>query len=544
MRRLVAGFALAAAPVAAIRAQGPDLAPRVDSIFSRFTSSTPGCAVGASRAGKVLVNKGYGMANLEYRVPLGAASVLESGSVAKQFTAAALALLQLEGKLSLDDDVRKWLPEVPSFGGQVITIRHLLTHTSGLRDQWGLLGLIGSSPTTQVHTLPLILHFVSRQQDLNFPVGSQYLYSNTGYALAAMIVEKASGQSLAKFSKERFFKPMGMTKTEWRDDYQRVVPDRATAYEHRRDGSYAQLMPFTNVYGNGGLLGTIGDMLTWNEGLANGTITGGRPLVALLEMRQRLTGGQTIAYALGLSHSTWQGHRMISHSGSTAGYQTFLARFPDDSVSIAVFCNVTDANPGQALQQVAALLMAGGRAPAIARERVDSASLRALVGRYRDVETDELTDIMARADGLGVRSGAGAGVARKVGNTWRLDNGATFEFSGTPGQRQVKVTDTDGVSSTSTELTAPNAMTLDLASYAGTYRSPELGVQYEVRVVDNQLSLRYPPGPDQRLTSLYPDGFTTGNATLRFVRDASGRVTEYQVFAGRVRRVRFVRTGP
>lgn len=544
MRHLVTGFVLTATPLTALPAQGADLSARVDSLFSRFTTSTPGCAVGASRAGKVLVNTGYGMANLEYRVPLGAGTVLESGSVAKQFTAAALALLQLDGKLSLDDDIRKWLPEVPSFGGQRITIRNLLTHTSGLRDQWGLLTLIGNPPTTQVHTLPLILHLVSKQQDLNFPVGSQYLYSNTGYALAAMIVQRASGMSLARFSQERFFTPMGMTKTQWRDDYQRVVPDRATAYEHRRDGSYAQLMPFTNVYGNGGLLSTVGDMLTWNEGLANGTITGGRPLVALLETRQKLTGGQTIAYALGLSHGTWQGHRMISHSGSTAGYQTIQARYPDDSVSIAVWCNVTDANPGQALQQVAGLLMTRGPTSPVARASTDSVALRALAGRYRNPDTDELADVMARGDGLGVRSVAGSGVATGSGNSWRMENGATFEFSGAPGARTVRITDGDGVSATYAEVIAPNAMTLDAASYAGTYRSPELGVQYEVKLVDNQLMLRYPPDPDQRLTPMYQDGFTTGSASLRFVRDARGRVTEFQVFAGRVRRVRFVRTGP
>lgn len=544
MRRVVVGFALAAAPALTLHAQGADLAPRVDSIFSRFTTSTPGCAVGLARGGKVLMTRGYGMSNLEYNVPLGAETVLESGSVAKQFTAAALALLQIEGKLSLDDDIRKWLPEVPSFGGQRITIRNLLTHTSGLRDQWGLLGLTGNPPTTQVHTMALILYLVSKQQDLNFPVGSQYLYSNTGYALAAMIVEKASGKSLAVFSKERFFGPMGMSKTEWRDDYQRVVPNRATAYEHRRDGSYAQLMPFTNVYGNGGLLTTVGDMLRWNDGLQNGTITGGRPLVQLLETQQKLTGGQTIAYALGLSHGTFQGHPSVSHSGSTAGYQTILVRYPRDNVSIAVFCNVTDANPGQALQRLAALMLTDGRSPAIARAEMDTTSFRGLVGRYRNTETDELADIMPRADGLGVRSPAATGVAQGSGKSWKVEGGGMLEFSGAPGTRQVKITDADGFAATYTELVAPNAMTLDLRQYAGTYRSPELDVSYEVRVVTNALVLRFRADPDQRLTPLYTDGFSTGGATVRFVRDGSGKVTGYQVFAGRVRRVRFERTGP
>jgi hypothetical protein len=297
------------------------------------------------------------------------------------------------------------------------------------------------------------------------------------------------------------------------------------------------------VYGNGGLLTTVSDMLTWNEALEKGTITGGRALVQLLETRQKLTGGQTIAYALGLSHGTWQGHRMISHSGSTAGYQTYLARYPDDRVSIAVFCNVTDANPGQALQRLAALMMPG-RAPTVANSAVDTAGLRRLAGRYRNVDTDDLADIMVRPEGLGVRSSSASGVARGSGTAWRTESGATLEFSGTAGQRQVRITDTDGVTRPYHELIAPSGMTLDLRAYEGSYRSPELDEPYDVRVVNGALMLKHRADPDRRLTPLYTDGFANDGSTVRFVRDASGRVTEFQVFAGRVRRVRFVRTGP
>jgi CubicO group peptidase (beta-lactamase class C family) len=525
-------------------AQGdPAFGTRVDSVFSRWNRDTPGCAVGVARNGATLLTRGYGMANLEYGVPLGADAVLESGSVAKQFTSAALALLQLEGRLSLDDDVRRYLPEVPAFGGQVITIRHLLTHTSGLRDQWGLLSLMGSPPTTQVHTLPLILHLVSRQRDLNFPVGSEYLYSNTGYALAAVIVQRVSGQSLAEFSRERFFKPMGMTRTQWRDDYKRIVPGRATAYERRPAGGYAQLMPFTNVYGNGGLLTTVGDMLRWNQALSDGTITGGRPLVNLIETRQRLTGGQTIGYALGLSHSTWQGHRQVAHSGSTAGYQTYLTRFPDDGVSIAVFCNASDANPTRAALQVAGLLLpnqerqaSGPVAP------VDTAANRAVAGRYRNVASDEILDVLSRPEGLTVRLGAGA-VATPLGDQrYRVGNGTLLEFSGQPGARRVRVTTDDGVASTLEELAPPDTASMRQADYAGEYESPELGVRYTVAVDGGRLVVRFPPEPEIRLVPLYTEGFMAGGGrTVRFVRDGSGRVVGFLVFAGRVRGLRFER---
>ena len=218
---------LIAAP---LRAQDAStLGPRIDSIFAQYTPKTPGCAVGVARDGRPLYTHGYGSANLEYGVPLTDSTVLESGSVAKQFTASAIVLLAQDGKLSLDDDIRKYLPEVPDFGGQRITIRNLLTHTSGLRDQWGLLGIEGLGPGTQVHSPMTTLDLVAHQKMLNFPPGTEYLYSNTGYALAGLIVQRVSGKSLDAFARERLFQPLGMRHTEWRADYTKVVPNRATA---------------------------------------------------------------------------------------------------------------------------------------------------------------------------------------------------------------------------------------------------------------------------------------------------------------------------
>lgn len=534
---VTSAIALLASSVAA---QTPGFESRVDSIFRRWNINTPGCGVGVAHDGKVLLTKGYGMANLEYGVPLGANSVLESGSVAKQFTSAALALLQLEGKLSLDDDIRKYLPEVPDFGA-TITIRHLLTHTSGLRDQWGLLTLTGNPPTSQVHTLPLILHIVSRQRELNFPPGAEYLYSNTGYALAAIIVSRVSGQPLAQFSVDRFFKPLGMTKTQWRHDHQLIVRDRATAYQRRPDGTYATLMPFTNVYGNGGLLTTMGDLMLWNEALSSGTIPGGKALVDLLETRGT-AAGKPIPYALGLSHGTWQGHREVAHSGSTAGYSTYLTRFPDARVSIAVFCNANDANPTQAARRIAALLLPSSAAASPARASADSVALRAVAGRYRDPATDNLADFAVRPEGLQLRTAIAGGFATATGtNTYRAENGVTFVFSGAAGGRRVVMTDAEGRSWTYEEVVPPAISAIDLALYVGSYESPELGIRYEAVLENGQLTLVFPPGAPVRLSPLYRDGFIAGGRTVRFIRDASGRVTMFRVYAGRVRGVRFER---
>ena len=245
------------------------LSARIDQVFaSAERPGSPGCAVGAGRDGRVLYTHGYGLANLEYDVPITGASIFESGSVAKQFTAAAIVLLAQDGKLSLDDDIRKYLPEVPDFG-ETIRIRHLLTHTSGLRDQWELLGIEGRGPGTQVHSPATTLDLVAHQKALNFPPGTEYSYSNTGYALAGVIVQRVSGQTLDAFTQARLFGPLGMTHTRWRDDFTAVVKGRTTAYSGTAERGFHTDMSFTNMIGNGGLLTTVGDLLLWNENFFN-----------------------------------------------------------------------------------------------------------------------------------------------------------------------------------------------------------------------------------------------------------------------------------
>jgi CubicO group peptidase (beta-lactamase class C family) len=315
-------FALIAIIPSVAVAQEPSLAARVDKIFARFDRNAPGCAVGLAKDSHTLLTQGYGSANLEYRIPLTDSSVMESGSVAKQFTAAALVLLEQDGKLSIDDDIHKYLPEVPNFGAP-ITIRNILTHTSGLRDQWGLLGIEGRGPGSQVHSPATTLDLVVHQKMLNFPPGSEYLYSNTGYALAGIIAQRVSGKSLNDFLQERLFQPLGMTHTQLRDDFTRVVPNRATAYAPV-NGGWRQDMPFTNMIGNGGVLSTMADLMIWNENLDHPRV-GGPRFTDAMQTRMRLTNGKTITYALGLEVVDYDGVHEVGHSGSTAGYRTFLA---------------------------------------------------------------------------------------------------------------------------------------------------------------------------------------------------------------------------
>ena len=335
--------------------------PEVDRIFAKWNRSTPGCAVGVAVDGKPALLKAYGMADLEHDVANTPDTIFEAGSVSKQFTAMAVMLLAKDGKLSIDDPVRKYVPELPDYGAP-LTIRHMLTHTSGLRD-WGSVEAIAGWPrTTREYTHAHVLDIVSRQRSLNFPSGTNWSYSNTGFNLAAVIVERVSGMPFAEFSKQRIFMPLGLQHTSWRDDHTRIVKGRAIAYQDER-GSFRTEMPFENVHGNGGLLTTVGDLLKWNENYVSPAI-GTASLLADQQKAARTNEGKELDYALGLYVGTYRGVPSVWHSGSTAGYRAHLSRYPESHTSVAVLCNVSSGDATRTNNAVADLLLGDRLKPA------------------------------------------------------------------------------------------------------------------------------------------------------------------------------------
>src|SRR5712691_6605624 len=316
---IVAGVAGAA--IALSGQTAPGIESRVDAVFAKWTGTTPGCAVGVAANGKPSLAKGYGRADREHDVRITPDSIFEAGSVSKQFTAASVLLLARAGKLSLDDPVRKYIPELPDYppppgiatrgsgeaspalqgdeGRRVaLTIRHMLNHTSGLRDWGSVAGITGWPRTTRVHTHAHVLDIVSRQRALNFTPGTRWSYSNTGFNLAAIIVSRVSGMPFPEFTRTRLFQPLGMTHTSWRDDYTRIVNGRAMAYASRADGFHT-LMPFEDVYVNGGLLTTVGDLLKWNENFVS-PVVGNMSFVEEQQQRGKFADGRPHGYGLGL----------------------------------------------------------------------------------------------------------------------------------------------------------------------------------------------------------------------------------------------------
>ena len=383
---ILATLAVFSAPLSA---QQPDssLAARVDRVLAPLATSTgPGCAVGVSQNGRV-VERAYGMAELEFGTANTPQTIFESGSLAKQFTAAAVVLLALDGKLKLDDPVRKYVPELPDYGAP-LTIRNLLTHTSGLRDWGSVLALTGFGCGERLVTEQFAIDIITRQQGLDFTPGSEYSYSNSGYNTLALIVERVSGQAFFVFTSERLFKPLGMTNSEWRVDYTRLIKGRAQAYSPGRAGSFKLDMPFMNVYGNGGLLTTVGDLLKWNTMLDTRSL--GSALVDSLERRMVLNNGTTIPYALGLVDAPYRGQRQIGHSGSTAGYSTYLTRFPQLKLSVAVLCNGASTGPTQLAYKIVDAI--AGPFPAAAAPdtiALSAADGQKRAGLYRDEATHQ-----------------------------------------------------------------------------------------------------------------------------------------------------------
>ncbi|GMV06173.1 MAG: hypothetical protein AMXMBFR53_24490 [Gemmatimonadota bacterium] len=519
----------------------------VDAVFAAFDNTrSPGCVVGVSRAGTPILQRAYGMADLEHDVPNRPWTVFEPGSVSKQFTATATILLALDGKLSLDDDVRKYIPELPEYR-EPVTVRRLLNHTSGLRDWGSVAGIEGWPRTRRAHTHTHVLDILSRQQALNYRPGDFYSYTNSGYNLQAILVERVSGMSFAEFSRVRVFEPLGMTHTQWRDDFNRIVKDRAVAYRPTQSG-WSMLMPFEDVHGNGGLLTTVEDLLKFTQNLQTGALWGPRYLE---EMHRQgvLNSGGTITYASGLVVDTYKGVPQVSHSGSTAGYRGHLARFPDQDLAVAVMCNAASGNAGALLYRVADLYLGSALkdeapAPPAGATRLAAERLQALAGPYRDTRTGSV--VRVTVDGGSLRVGGAALMPVSATRFVTAGEGASLEFEGAPfaDGRPAAILDRrdqPGVRLEPVVMVTPTAQ--ELAAYPGTYRSDEAEATYRVEVREGTLTLVDRWDTAEPLRPLYRDAFDTRGPEIFFRRDDGGAVVGFTWSESRVWGLDFRRVG-
>lgn len=531
-------------------------AEKIDAIFSDYDNNdTPGCAVGVVQDGDLIFAKGYGMADLEHDVPITSKSAFNVGSVSKQFTAFAVALMADEGKLSLDD-IRKWIPEVPDFG-HTIKIRHLLHHTSGLRDYEQLLMLTGWPGDGRLTTEEL-LDFIGRQQALNFEPGSEYLYSNTGYFLSGLIVKRVSGQSLREFAKEHIFDPLEMNHTVFRDDHTMLIEDRALAYapDPASKAGYRLSMPGSDVVGGTGLYTTLEDLSHWMYNFETQQV-GGPQVIHQMLKPGILANGDTLSYALGLSRDTYRGLSVVTHGGSTRGYQSRLLRFPEQKHSVIIICNRRDADPkARALKVVDVFLSEHLEARKEESKKVITKKgdseinpelLKHYAGTFRVKRDLDAVIQLENADGqlFFVYRNARHPFSSVSDTLFQMSgNGLQVSFHLEPDSSVYKGTlvSTSGKHFMLRRIEAWNPSSEELATYTGKYYSPELKTYYTIVAEDGGLLARLKNnqgGP--WLQPMVPDKFAGEFPfeSVQFERNGSGEVTAMLVSVGRIRNVRF-----
>ena len=545
---LAAALALAGSDALAQQPWSADLADRVDKVFERMdTPSSPGCALAVVREGRVVYTRGYGMANLDHDIVITPSTVFHAASVSKQFTAAAILLLARDGKLSLDDNVRKYVPELPDVAA-AITIRHLVHHTSGLRDQWELLILAGWRYSLDLITDDDVLQVMARQKDLNFRPGAEHVYCNTGYTLLATIVKRASGQSFREFTAARIFKPLGMSRTFFRDDHAEIIKGQAYGYVPDRDTFRLSVTNFDTA-GATSLHTTVEDMALWDRNFDDGRV-GGQELLAALLKKGTLASGEELAYASGLTHGTYRGLPTIGHGGADAGYRADYLRFPDQKTSVVCLCNLSAANPYELTRRVADVYLADTLRPAPAAATddrpavpVSAEELARSEGLYWQPGTDSYRRLVARNGTLEVVYGQYATALKAVGGGVFAGRSADLRVEVRANGRGLTETLRSGavkpVAFESVESFAPTAA--QAAEYTGVYHSEEIEPAFRVEIADGKIVLRRLKVAPANLEPLTKDVFRGSPGTLRFLRDAEGRVSGFTLSNGRIRGFRFAK---
>jgi len=532
------------------RSRNDSVSIKVDQLFAQWNKGgSPGCSVGISRNGSVLYEHGYGMANVELGVPITPASVLGAASISKQFTAMSILLLAQRGKLALDDDVSKYIPEWADHEHHV-TIRSLLNHTSGLREGFSLLGMAGQDPFADQNEA--MIHMLARQRGVNFAAGTEFQYNNGGYNLLGSIVKRASGQSLRLFADANIFKPLGMTRTQFRDDAGLVIPNRASGYTQDANGVRAT-SEAVGVVGNAGLYTTPGDLLLWERNFDDVRV-GTPEIVASMQKPPNLASGKASEYGFGLFMEKYRGLRTVEHSGGDRGISANLVRFPDKKVAIALLCNSDAINPIVLTQKIADIYLedAPGLAPGAEslparRVNVSNRDLAVRAGAYvsGSDERPDCVQISVRDGKLIFHSFYGDDVDFDLvpidANRARGPGETIFEFvPAAAGHRQEWHVPGSGGRPEVLQLVSFTLPAGELSSFAGEYRSEEIKATYGIVVKDSGLFVQLPGMADTPLRPFAKDTFV-GVGVVRFLRDARGAVTGFTTSRYNLRGLRFNR---
>lgn len=523
---------------------------QIDDVFKEYdTPVSPGCAVGVMRNGHLAYARGFGLADLERGVRITPATLFDLASTSKQFTAGAVLLLAQDGKLSLSDAVRKYVPELPDYGAP-ITIDHLIRHTSGLRDYIPQMSLIGldEAAVSNEQTLALI----ARQRQLNFPSGSRYEYSNTGYFLLSVIVKRMSGKSLAEFARERILLPLGMTQGRYQEEYDMIIPGRALGYARDEAGGFRHSVSNWEQTGDGSLHLSIEELLQWDRNFYHPRV-GGQAFIERLQEPGTLANGEAITYARGLVVDEYRGLARVQHGGAWSGYNSMYARFPEQHTSVAVLCNL-EGGVGNRADQVSDIVLADvlhAAEPATASQQNTAAGSlphQRLVGSYLEAEDTTVFNVVEKEGKLTLMLSSTALPLTPLGR-------ARFAVQGSPATAEFSIPHQGPASSLRLQLGGGSVMTAaritpatpsadDLQAYAGTFYSPELDVTWSIVIENGHLAVQRETRKfvatieplEPATTDVF---FHEEPGVIRFTRAASGRLSGFELSSWGRRGIRF-----
>jgi CubicO group peptidase (beta-lactamase class C family)/flagellar hook assembly protein FlgD len=524
---------------------------QIDEVFAPWDNKeTPGAAVAIVKEGAIVYKKGYGLANLEYDIPITPSSIFHIASVSKQFTVFSILLLEKQGKLSLDDDIRTYLPEVPDFG-KTITLRHLASHTSGLRDQWELLVMAGWR-MDDVITKEQILKLLSHQKELNFNPGEEYAYCNTGFTLLAEVVARISHMSFAEFTQKNIFEPLKMKNTLFYDDHEKIVKNRTYSYHADSTGFKKSVLNYANV-GATSLFTTVEDLSLWALNFSN-PIIGDASIFTKMKTPAVLNNGTTFGGALGQFVGTYKGLNEIQHGGADAGYRSYLTRFPDEKLSVIVFSNSADFNPAAMAHKVADIYLkdkikteekevkADLPPDAVA---MDSKILNTYVGDFELLPgftiniSESNGKLSTRATGQSAFS-----LISLSATEFKVEGvDAKVEFIPNGGENiKVIKLHQGGQIREATRLKVFNKAAVKLTDFTGDFYSAELATTYSFAIAEGKLTAKHPRVSDFSLNPTKEDVFSGEDGIfgqVDFIRDPNAKITGFKVSNGRVRNLYF-----
>lgn len=550
-------FWIAAAAVVFLAAglAADETTDKVDKVFAQWDKTTsPGAALAVVRNGKIIYMRGYGMAKLEDGIVMTPDRIFDIGSVSKQFTATCVVMLVRDGRVALDDDVRKYIPELPNYG-KTITVRHLLHHTSGLRDYNALLELAGFRGDSDCPNVDEALDVICRQKALNYPPGEEYSYTNTGYFLLGQIVERVSGKSLNTFAQERIFKPLGMEHTLFQEDHTQIIKKRATGYDPEGQGFRLDMSNWDET-GDGNVYTSVEDLFLWDQAFYSFAL--GKDVMDMLHTTGTLNNGKKIDYAFGLVVTTYKGLKVVEHGGSWAGFRAGLIRFPEEKFSVICLANLGTMDPSGLAFKVADIYLADRlRAPAEAEAKkaepisVAEKDLAPLAGNYRDARFGRWLEVALKdgklAAGFGERSVPLIPMASNVFEVRLPSRTLRVEYAPADGGRPARMTAVypNGESETYEKAVPLRPLSpAALEEYAGVYVSRELlDVRYVIALDKDRLTLKMRAIPKSGLKAMAPDRFLESEfgGDIEFTRGKGGAVSGFKLAVGRAAGIVFVK---